>query len=325
MREVRYIRAVNEALHEEMERDEDVVVIGEDVGVGGGAFGATRGLYERFGPKRVIDTPISEAALVGLAIGAAVNGLRPVVEIMFMDFVTLCMDPIVNQAAKLHYISAGQYRVPLVIRMPAGGGLRAGPQHSQCFEAWFAHVPGVKVVMPSTPADAKGIIKAAIRDDSPVIVVEHKGLYTFVGEVPDGDNLLKIGVGVKRREGKDATVVAVGRMVHEAVKAAELLESEGVDVEIVDLVSVMPWDKDMVFESVRKTHRLVVVHEAVKGFGIGAEIAATVCEEIIGELDAPVIRVGAPHCPIPFGLESACLPNREDIVQAVRKVIERTF
>ena len=323
MRELRYIRAINEALHEEMARDEAVVILGEDVGMGGGAFGATRGLYERFGPERVMDMPISEAAITGIAAGAAAGGMRPVVEIMFMDFVGLCMDGIVNQIAKLRYLSAGQYVVPVVLRLPAGGGLNAGPQHSQCLEAWFAHVPGLKVVMPSTPYDAKGLLKAAIRDDNPVMVVEHKALYPRLGEVPEKDYVVPIGEATVRRQGKDVTVVATSRMVWEALEAAKILESDGIDVEVIDLVSVVPWDKKTVFASVSKTHKLVIAHEAVRDFGIGAEIAASVAEELLGELDAPIIRVGAPNCPVPFGLERFYLPGQKDVIDAVRKIVTR--
>ena len=323
MRELRYIRAINEALHEEMARDETVVILGEDVGMGGGAFGATRGLYERFGPERVMDMPISEAAITGIAAGAAAGGMRPVVEIMFMDFVGLCMDAIVNQIAKLRYLSAGQYVVPVVLRLPAGGGLNAGPQHSQCLEAWFAHVPGLKVVMPSTPYDAKGLLKAAIRDDNPVMVVEHKALYPRLGEVPKKDYVVPIGEATVRRQGKDVTVVATSRMVWEALEAAKILESDGIDVEVIDLVSVVPWDKKTVFASVSKTHKLVIAHEAVRDFGIGAEIAASVAEELLGELDAPIIRVGAPNCPVPFALERFYLPGQKDVIEAVRRIVTR--
>jgi len=325
MKEIRYIWAVGEAMKEEMERDENVVLIGEDVGRSGGAFGASRGLYEKFGPERVVDTPISEAGIMGLAAGAAACGLRPIVEIMFMDFLTVCMDGIVNQAAKMRYMFGSQYTVPLVIRTPAGAGLNAGPQHSQSLEAWFAHVPGLKVVMPGTPYDVKGLLKSAIRDDNPVIVVENKTLHALKGEIPEEEYLIPIGKAAIKREGSDLTVVAVSRMVHEALKVAEALAQQGTSIEVIDLLSVSPWDKEAVFNSVAKTHRLVIAHEAVKHFGIGAEISASVCEEIMDELDAPILRVGAPFVPIPFNLEKAYLPGAQDIESAVKKSLDSSF
>ena len=325
MKEIRYIKAINEALREEMERDENVVLFGEDIGLPGGAFGASRGLYDRFGSERVLDMPISEAAIVGLAAGAAACGLRPIVEIMFMDFMTVCMDGIVNQIAKMRYMFGSQYTIPIVIRTPAGGGLNAGPQHSQCLEAWFAHVPGLKVVMPATPYDAKGLLKSAIRDDNPVIVVEHKALHALKGSIPEEEYLVPIGKADIKREGADVTVAATSRMVHEALKAADILGQENISIEVIDLLSISPWDKDAIFNSVKKTHRLIIAHEAVKSFGIGAEISSTVTEEIMIELDAPIIRIGAPFVPIPYSLEQAYLPKAEDIVSTVKQVLERTL
>jgi pyruvate/2-oxoglutarate/acetoin dehydrogenase E1 component len=325
MKEIRYIRAINEALREEMERDENVVLFGEDVGLSGGAFGASHGLYDRFGPERVLDMPISEAAIVGLAAGAAACGLRPIVEIMFMDFITVCMDGIVNQIAKIRYMSGSQYTIPIVIRTPAGGGFNAGPQHSQCLEAWFAHVPGLKVVMPATPYDAKGLLKSAIRDDNPVIVVEHKALHALKGSIPEEEYLVPIGKADIKREGTDVTVVATSRMVHDALKAADILGQENISIEVIDLMSISPWDKDTICNSVKKTHRLIIAHEAVKSFGIGAEISSTVTEEIMFELDAPITRIGAPFVPIPYSLEQAYLPKAEDIVSTVKQVLERTL
>ncbi len=325
VKEVRYIWAINQALSEEMERDEDVILLGEDVGAPGGAFGASRGLFEVFGPERVMDTPISESAFMGLAAGAAACGLRPVVEIMFMDFMTVCMDAVVNQAAKMRYMFGNQYTLPLVIRTPAGAGLAAGPQHSQSLEAWFAHVPGLKVVMPATPADAKGLLKSAIRDDNPVLVVEHKALHAMKGPIPDGEHLVPIGQAQVLREGDDVTLVSAGRMVHQALKAAEELAGEGLGLEVIDLRSIQPWDKETVFASVAKTHRLVIAQEAVKAFGFGAEVAATVAEEIMDELDAPIGRVGAPFVPVPFGLEGAYLPGSGQIAQAARQAAEGGF
>jgi len=325
MKEIRYIWAINEAMKEEMERDDHVFLIGEDVGIPGGSFGASRGLYDRFGPERVVDTPISEAGIMGLAAGAAACGLRPIVEIMFMDFMAVCMDGIANQVAKMRYMFGSQYTIPMVIRTPAGGGVNAGPQHSQCLEAWFAHLPGLKVVMPATPYDVKGLLKSAIRDDNPVIVVENKALHALKGEIPEEEYLVPIGKAEIKRTGTDVTVLATSRMVHESLKAAEMLEKEGINIELIDLRSISPWDKATVFESVSKTHRLVIAHEAVKNFGIGAELAASVAEEIIHEIDAPIVRVGAPFVPVPFSLEKAYLPNSADVISAVKRTLERTF
>lgn len=322
MKEIRYIRAITEALREEMARDEAVFVIGEDVGLSGGAFSATRGLLEEFGEKRVKDTPLSESAIAGLALGAATQGLRPVVEIMYMDFLTVCMDQIVNQLAKARYMFGGQHQVAVVIRTPCGGGLYAGPQHSQCLESWFAHVPGLKVVMPATPYDVKGLLKASIRDDNPILFVENKALYGLKGEIPNEEYLIPIGKADVKREGRDVTVVAISRMVHQSLEAARVLAKEGIEVEVIDLRTISPLDKEMIFKSVEKTSRLVVAHEAVKAFGIGAEISALVSEEMIDCLDAPIIRVGAPFTPVPFNLEHFYLPNSADVVKAVRKVVE---
>jgi len=321
MKETRYIRAITEALDEEMARDEDVFVIGEDVGGPGGAFSATKGLLETYGERRVKDTPISESAIVGVAIGAAIRGLRPVVEIMFADFLAVCMDQIVNQLAKMRYMFGGMYKLPVVIRTPCGGGLNAGPQHSQCLEAWFAHVPGLKVVMPATAHDAKGLLKSAIRDDNPVLFIEHKALYALKGEIPEEEYLVPLGKAEVRKVGKDVTVVATSRMVHEALAGANVLSEGGIDVEVIDLRTISPLDKETIFQSVEKTSRLVVAHEAVKAFGVGAEVAAMVCEEMIDRLSAPVARVGAPFVPSPFNLENLYLPNSDDVVKAVRKVM----
>jgi pyruvate dehydrogenase E1 component beta subunit len=319
--ETRYIKAINEALHEEMARDENVVVIGEDVGAPGGAFGGTRGLLQAFGDKRVKDTPISESAIVGLALGAAMKGLRPVVEVMFADFLPVCMDQIVNQIAKTRFMFGGQFTAPLVIRAPGGAGLNAGPQHSQSLEAWFAHIPGLKVVMPATPADAKGLLKSAIRDDDPVLVLEHKALYASSGEVPAGEHLVPIGKADVRRSGRDVTIVTVSRMVQQTLEAAETLASQGTDAEVIDLRSLTPLDRDTILSSVEKTSRLVIAHEAVKSFGIGAEISAMVAEEMIDVLDAPIVRVGAPFSPVPFSQEADYLPGAADVVRAVEKVM----
>ncbi len=323
MAELRYVRAVTEALAEEMARDERVVLLGEDVGAPGGAFGATRGLQQRFGKERVRDTPISETAIVGAAIGAALNGLRPVVEVMFMDFLATCWDQVVNQLAKMRYMFGGQVRVPVVIRTHVGAGLGAGPQHSGSLEAWAAHVPGLAVVMPATPADAKGLLKAAIRDDDPVLVVENKTLYAAKGEVPDGDHVVPIGRAAVRRPGRDVTVVALSRMVGEALAAAERLAAEGIDVEVVDPRTVSPLDREAILGSVRKTGRLAVVHEAWAPCGIGAEVAALVAEHAHGALRAPVRRVTPPFTPVPFSppMERFWLPDAGRIAAAARELV----
>jgi acetoin:2,6-dichlorophenolindophenol oxidoreductase subunit beta len=322
MRETRYIKAINEALGEELARDESVFIVGEDVGGAGGAFGATRDLLERYGARRVRDTPISESAIVGIATGAALKGLRPVAEIMFADFLALSMDQIVNQLAKFRYMFGGMYRMPVVIRAPCGGGLNAGPQHSASPEAWFAHVPGLKVVMPATPHDAKGLLKSAIRDDNPVLFLEHKALYALKGEIPDGEYLVPIGKADVKRPGRDVTVAATSRMVHQSLEAAKALAGEGIDVEVLDLRTITPLDQEAILESVRRTGRLVVAHEAVRAFGIGAEIAAMVSEELHGRLRAPVARVGAPFVPVPFAQEKLYLPAAGDVVRAARGVMK---
>lgn len=323
MAEARYVNAITEALAEEMARDERVIVLGEDVGAPGGTFGATRGLQARFGKDRVRDTPISETAIVGAAIGAAVNGLRPVVEIMFMDFIGTCWDQVVNQMAKMRYMFGGQVRLPLVLRTHSGAGLNAGPQHSGSLEAWAVHVPGLKVVMPSTPADAKGLLKAAIRDDGPVMVVENKTLYAMKGDVPAGDHVVPLGRAVVRREGGDVTVVAISRLVHEALKAAERLAAEGVSVEVIDPRTLSPLDAEPILASVAKTGRLVVAHEAWGPCGMGAEIVALVAERGLRSLRAPVRRVTPPFTPVPFSppMEKFWRPDAERVTAAVREVL----
>ncbi len=317
MKDIRYIFAIKEAMQEEMERDENVFLMGEDVGLAGGSFGASKGLFEKFGEKRVIDTPISEAGFTSLAAGAASCGLRPIIEIMFMDFVTCCMDSVVNQIAKMRYMFGNQYAMPIVVRMPEGGGQNAGPQHSQCLEAWFAHVPGLKVVMAANPYDVKGLLKSSIRDDNPVIFIENKTLHAMKGETPENDFMSPLGKADVKRVGSDVTVVTASRLVNDSLKAAEQLEKEGSSVEVVDLMTIQPWGRETVFDSIGKTHRLVVAHEAVKQFGFGAEISAAVNEELFDELDAPIFRVGAPFVPIHYSLEKAYVPGVEDIKKAV--------
>lgn len=323
MAEMRYLKAINQALADAMEADASVVLIGEDVSEAGGAFGASRGLRERFGAERVLDTPISEAAIAGAAVGAALSGLRPVVEIMFMDFTTLVMDALVNQAAKARFMFGGQRSVPMVLRTPHGGGLGAGPQHSQCLEAWFAHVPGLKVVCPSDPASAYGLLRAAIADPDPVVFIEHKALYAMKGEVPEALPILPIGRAATLREGRDVTIVSYGAAVHTALKAAAVLAGEGIEAEILDLRSIQPWDEQAVLASLARTHRLVVVHEAVEAFGVGAEIVARMADIGFDELDGPIVRVGAPFMPVPFskGLETDYLPSAERVVAAVRRTL----
>ncbi len=324
MADSRYIRAVNRALGDAMEADSSIILLGEDIAEAGGFFKATRGLFERFGASRVRDTPISELAITGVAFGAALGGLRPIVEIMFMDFVTLAMDAIVNQAAKSHFMFGGQASVPMVVRLPHGGGLNAGPQHSQCLEAWFAHVPGLKVVCPATVEDAYSLLRAAIDDPDPVIVVEHKGLYGMAGDLPDKPVAVPIGRAAKARDGNDITLVTYGAARMTCLDAARRLDDQAVSAEVIDLRSLQPWDKATVLASVAKTHRAVVVHEAVRNFGIGAEIAAVIGEEGFDDLDAPVGRVGAPFMPPPFAqsLELRFIPNAERVVEAVLKTLE---
>jgi len=322
MKETLYVRGISEALDEEMERDDNVLIIGEDIGPGAGVFGETKGLLKKYGPKRVKQTPISESAFMGLAIGAATAGLRPVVDLIFMDFLTVCMDPIVNYAAKTHHMFNGQYKVPMVIMIAAGAGLGAGPQHSQCLEAWFAHTPGLKVVMPSVPADVKGLMKAAIRDDNPVVYIYNKTLIARRGEVPD-DCFVPLGKADIKREGGDVSIIAAGSMVYDALSAAETLAGDGISAEVVDLRTISPLDKETILASVKKTGRAVIVHEAVKDFGIGAEISAVIAEEAFDYLDAPIRRVAAPFAVLSAArnLEKAYLPSAEDIVQAVKSTM----
>ncbi len=320
--EMRYVNAVTRALHDSMEQDPAVVVMGEDVAHAGGSFKATRGLLDAFGAARVIDTPISESSITSAAVGMALTGLKPVVEIMFMDFITLSMDALVNQAAKARYMFGGQGSVSMVLRTPHGGGLSAGPQHSQCLEAWLAHVPGLKVVCPSTPQDAYSLLRASIADPDPVMFIEHKGMYASKGAV-DTSLTARLGEARIARPGRDVTLVTYGATVPVCLKAADQLAKEGVDVEVVDLRSLQPWDKATVLESLSRTHRAVVVHEAVQAFGAGAEIVATIADEGFDELDAPVLRVAAPFMPAPFAssLEKGYVVTVERVIEAVRKTL----
>ena len=322
-KELSYLDAIREALAEEMQRDPKVFVLGEDVGAYGGAFGATRGLFEQFGEQRVVDTPISESAIVGVAIGAALRGYRPVAEMQFADFVSCGFDQIVNQAATLRYRYGGRTAVPIVIRAPSGGNVGGGLYHSQNPEAWFVHRPGLKVVAPSTAFDAKGLLKAAIRDDNPVLFFEHKYLYRRAkGPVPEGDDIVPIGEAAIRRAGGAATLITYGAMVQPSIEAAEQLSREGVEVEVIDLRTLRPLDTACIFRSVEKTSRAIVVHEDVKTLGIGAEISALIMEERFASLDAPVMRLTYPdtHCPFSNVLEQANLPNAVTIADALRRL-----
>lgn len=324
MREITYRDALREALREEMLRDETVFILGEDVGrYWKGAFRVTKGLAEEFGDERVRDTPISESAIVGVAIGAAITGMRPVAEIMFGDLCALAMDQITNQAAKLRYMFGGQTKVPLVIRMPFGAGVNIAAHHSQSLEAWFMHVPGLKIAMPSTPYDAKGLLKTAIRDDNPVMFFEHKLLYSVKGSVPEEEYTVPFGVADVKREGEDVTIVATLYMIHKSLVAAEELSKQGISVEVVDPRTLVPLDKEAIVNSVKKTGRIVIVTEDCKTGGVSAEIAALVAEEAIDYLDAPVKRVAEPDTPIPFSppLEKFVIPDENRIIGAVKEVI----
>jgi acetoin:2,6-dichlorophenolindophenol oxidoreductase subunit beta len=319
-----FAQALNDAHKVEMERDPKIYVAGEDVGVYGGIFGVTAGLLDQFGDKRVKDTPITESAIVGTAVGAATVGLRPVIELMFVDFIGVALDQLYNQAAKMKYMFGGKAKIPMVMRATCGAGIGAAAQHSQSLEALFMHLPGLKVVMPSTPYDAKGLLIEAIRDDNPVVFLEHKLLYALEGEVPDGVYTIPFGQVDIKREGKDVTVVATAKMVHTALSAAEKLAADGISVEVVDPRTLCPLDEEGIIESVKKTHRLVIVHEEVKFAGSGAEISAMVAEKAFDYLDAPILRVAAPFCPVPFSapLEQAFIPSEDQIIEAVRKVRE---
>lgn len=323
MREITYREAIREALREEMRRDPSVFLLGEDIAEFGGSYKVTQGLLDEFGPERVRNTPISEAAIVGAALGAALVGMRPVAEIMYVDFMGIAMDQIVNQMAKIRYMFGGKARVPTVIRTQQGTGRSSAAQHAQSLEAWFVHVPGLKVVQPSTPYDAKGLMKASIRDDNPVIFLEHKLLYAEKGPVPEEEYIVPLGKADVKRPGKDVTVVATSRMVLRALNAAKDLEQEGIDVEVIDPRTLAPLDEDTILESVKKTGKLVVVHEAVRRCGFGAEIAATVAEKAFDYLDAPIKRVTALDTPMPFNpkLEAFVIPDEDKIKRAVRELV----
>ena len=318
-REITYLEAVREALSQEMRRDAEVFLMGEDIGVYGGAFGVTRGMLEEFGAERVRDTPISEAVIAGAAAGAALMGMRPVMEIMFMDFLTISMNQLVNQAAKMHFMFGGKANVPMVIRAPAGSGTGAAAQHSQSLEAWFVHTPGIKVLAPATPYDVKGLLVAAIRDNNPVLFMEHKLLYRSKGAVPEETYTIPFGQAEVRRQGRDLTVLAYSIMVPRALEAAEQLAGQGIEIEVVDLRSLKPLDTETIVRSVSKTGRVLILHESPRTGGFGGELAAVVAEsEAFDYLDAPIRRLAGRDIPIPYNrtLERSTVPQVEDIVAA---------
>jgi pyruvate/2-oxoglutarate/acetoin dehydrogenase E1 component len=319
MAQMMFRDALRAALTQEMKRDPKVFVIGEEVGRYGGAYAVTKGLYDELGAERLVDTPISEASVVGLGVGAAITGLRPVVELMYVDFVGLAMDQISNQMAKWRYMSGGKVKVPMVLRTQGGTGRSAGAQHSQSLEAWLAHVPGLRVVMPSNPADAKGLLATAIRSDDPVVFIEHKALYAMKGEVPDGEYLVPFGKANVVRPGDGVTVVSYSRMVHTAAEAAAALAKEGIEVELIDLRTLNPLDMETVLASVRKTRRAIVVNEAHRTAGFCAELAARITEEAFDVLEAPVVRVTAKDTPVPATLlEKLSIPSADEIAAAAR-------
>ena len=321
VRELSYAQAIQEAMAIAMEQDERVFLMGEDIGVYGGAFQVTGDLVERFGSERVMDTPISELGGAGVAVGAALTGLRPIFEFQFSDFATLAMEQIVNQAAKMRFMLGGEVSVPVVMRFPAGSGTGAAAQHSQSLEVWLGHVPGLKVIQPATPHDVKGMLLAAVADPDPVMIFEHKLLYKMKGPVPEGHYTVPIGKADVRRQGRDLTIVATSIMVHKALEAAAALQAEGIDIEVIDLRTVRPMDKQTIIDSVKKTSRLLCVYEAVKTLGIGAEVSAAVAEsDAFDYLDAPIVRLGGAEIPIPYNpdLEKATVPHVPDIIAAAR-------
>ena len=323
MPELSYREAVRDALSQAMRNDEDVFIMGEDIAEMGGSMGVTQGMLDEFGPERVRNTPISEMAIVGAGIGAAIAGMRPIVEIMYQDFTTLAMEQIVSQAAKHRYMSGGQIKVPLTIRTQGGAGWSPGAQHAQQLEAWFVHVPGLKVVFPSTPEDVRGLLWSSIYEDNPIVFFEHRTLYGIKGEVPDEIEPIEIGKARIHREGEDVTVVATGRLVHESLKAAEQAAEDGISVEVFDPRTLQPLDEDALIASVKKTNRAVVAHEAVTRMGWGAEVAAVVQEKAFDYLDAPIARVGAKFTPIPFApvMEEWVVPHVKDVLAAIKKTV----
>ncbi len=321
MRKMNFAQAINEGIRSEMRRDPNVFLMGEDVKFG--VFGVTAGLIDEFGEERVRDTPITEEAIAGGAVGAAAAGSRPIAEIMFIDFITVAMDQIVNQAAKMRYMFGGKIKLPITFRTMAGAGISAAAQHSQSLEAWFTHVPGIKVVFPSTPKDALGLIISSIRDDNPVLFIEHKLLYALEGEVPDTDEPIPLGVADVKRPGKDVTVVATGFMVHKALQAADQLAKEGIEIEVVDPRTLFPLDKETIYNSINKTHKVVIVTEEVKRGAWSGELAANIAEDCFETLKAPIKRIGSLNTPIPFSppLEKYVVPNEVDIINAVKSIV----
>ena len=322
-KEITYRQALNEALLEEMERDEKVFLMAEDIGPYGGAYGVTLGLLEKFGEERVRDTAISEAAIIGAGLGAAMTGMRPVVEIMYIDFIGICMGQINNQVAKVRYMFGGKAKVPLVIRTEGGTGRTLGAHHSQSLESWFIHIPGIKVVMPATPYDAKGLLKTSIRDNNPILFIEHKMLYNTKGEVPEEEYLIPLGQAEVKRKGSDVTLITYSRMLFYSLEVADELEKEGISVEIIDLRSLFPLDVKTIIASIKKTNRAVIVEEDCKTGGVGAEVGMQIMENAFDYLDAPVVRVAGADVPMPKSpiLEKLAIPDPERIVKAVKKII----
>lgn len=324
-KKITYSQAIAEALDEEMARDPKVVVMGEDIGPQGGVFGTTRGLFDKYGCGRVMDTPISENSFVGCAVGAAITGLRPVAEVMYIDFITLAMDQIINQAAKVRYMYGGKVKVPLVVRTQGGAGKGNAGHHSQSLEVFFCHIPGLKVVMPSTPFDAKGLLKSSIRENNTVVFIEHKLLYNTEGEIPPGENIVELGKADIKKKGTDITIVAVSYMVLKALEAAEELEKEGISCEVIDPRTLSPLDTGTIIKSVKKTGRLLVIHESAKKAGTGAYISAEVGNSVFDYLDYPIEILGGLDSPIPYAhvLEEAVIPQVEDIKERVKKILNK--
>lgn len=324
MRTITYNKALNEALDEEMAKDENIILLGEDIAEHGGSFAATQGLWKKYGSERVKNTPISEVAITGAAIGAALVGLRPVMEFMFNDFIFVAGDQIVNQMAKLRYMSGGQLKLPVTVRLAMGAGLSQAAQHAQCVYGMFMNVPGLKIVCPTNAYDAKGILKSAIREDCPVLVFEHLSFYNINGEVPDEDYSIPIGKAAVKREGEDITIVAVSEMVTKSLNAAKKMEKEGISVEVIDPITLVPLDMETIISSVRKTRKVIVAYNGPKTNGAGTEIAARICEEAFSYLDKPIYRIAEKDCPIPFSpvLESVILPQEQDLIDAIYKLVK---
>jgi pyruvate/2-oxoglutarate/acetoin dehydrogenase E1 component len=321
LREITYREALNEAIAEEMAKDNNIIFLGEDIGLFGGAMAVSKGLYSKFGPERVIDTPISESVIIGAALGCALTGLRPIAEIMFIDFIGTCMDQVFNQVAKTRFMSGGNAKVPLVIRSQGGAGKSYAAQHSQSLESWFIHVPGIKVVMPSSPFDAKGLLKSAIRDDNPVLFIEHKLLYNEKGSIPEEEYTVPLGKAEIKRQGSDITLVSYSKMVNNTIEAANNLKFEGIDCEVIDLRTLSPMDTETIINSVKKTNRLIIVEEDCKTGGVGSEISAAITEKAFDYLDGPIERIAALDTPIPFNrsLEKIVIPQTDMIIQRIKE------